>query len=154
LFIYYLLLYTFYRSNLDIKSEPEHDIYKDKSYMLLYDRLKRGKAERDLKKSVHTRDEIPKSILIELNKPGPDLSEAIKTIKPKSIRSNTRRSDQTEPQEKSKSKSKKDKKKEETSSIQDTSAEVQSFALATDKQNKSDDSNENFNNERSKQTLI
>lgn len=117
--------------------------------MLLYDRLKRGRAERNLKKSVHSRDEIPKAILIELNKPGPDLSEAIKTIKPKSIRSNTRRSDQTEPQEKSKSKGKKEKKKEE-SNIQDTSAEVQSFALGSDKQNKSDDSNENFNNERSK----
>jgi hypothetical protein len=117
--------------------------------MLLYDRLKRGRAERDLKKSVHSRDEISKAILIELNKPGPDLSEAIKTIKPKSIRSNTRRSDMTEPQDKSKSKSKTEKKKEETS-VQDTSAEVQSFPLASDKQNKSDDSNENFNNERSK----
>lgn len=53
----------------------EHDIYNDKSYMLLYDRLKKGHIERTLKNLIHERGGIPKELAIELNKPKPDVSQ-------------------------------------------------------------------------------
>lgn len=53
----------------------------DKSYLLLYDRLKKGKAERDLKNSINSREEIPKNLVFEISKPKPDLS-TIPKVKP------------------------------------------------------------------------
>jgi hypothetical protein len=53
----------------------DHDIYNDKSYMLYYDRIKKGIAERYLKNSIHERGTIPKEFVDELNKPKPDVSQ-------------------------------------------------------------------------------
>lgn len=64
---------------------PDQDIINDKSYLLLYDRLRKGRAERELKNSIHSREEIPKSLVIEISKPKPDLSTIpkVKPVNPK-----------------------------------------------------------------------
>lgn len=104
---------------------------------MLYDRLKKGRAERELRNCINGREEIPKAFLEELNKPKPDLSNATKTIiKPKPNKKKVTKGSET------KSKSK------EVKEEQNNNPDVQSFSVTSDKQNKSEDSNENFNNER------
>lgn len=48
-----------------------NDIYKDHSYVMQYDRLKRGRLENELKNIIHSRDPIPTALIEELNKPKP-----------------------------------------------------------------------------------
>ena len=62
-------------------TKTEHDIYNDKSYMIYYDRSKKGRAERELLKSVHSRDQINPANFEILNSPKPDLSKASNSIK-------------------------------------------------------------------------
>jgi hypothetical protein len=136
--------------------------------MLLYDRLKRGRAERDLKNVVNSRNIIPKELLIELNKPGPDLSDAIKTMRPMKFKSpkksvhdsilNQSSSDFKKSQKnfvrtvgsKNNQTIKKEVKNFGTS--QDEKDQMMTSSIPENKQNKStgDDSADNFNNERSK----
>jgi len=127
-----------------LSSPPEHDIYSDKSYLLLYDRLKKGRAERGLKNSINTRSALPKDLISELNQPTPDFSESTKIIKPKMVKS---------PKRRVKSKDKEKSKMEST--LQDTAhsgIEGADVVMPSESnQNRSgDDSNDNFNLERSK----
>ena len=134
--------------------------------MLLYDRLKRGRAERDLKNSVNSRNIIPKELLIELNKPGPDLSEAIKTVRPMKFKSPKKsvhdsilinsNSDFKNSQKNfvrtvgtKNNQTIKGKNNFDTS--QDGKDQMMTSSVPENKQNKStgDDSGDNFNNERS-----
>jgi len=136
--------------------------------MLLYDRLKRGRIERDLKNSVNSRDIIHKELLIELNKPGPDLSDAIKTVRPMKFKSpkksvhdgfmNQSRSDHKKTQNKlnntmgNKNNQTIKKEGKNFGSSQDGKDQMMTSSIPENKQNKStgDDSADNFNNERSK----
>lgn len=48
-----------------------NDIYNDHSYVMQYDRLKRGRLENELKNIIHSREPIPTALIDELNKPKP-----------------------------------------------------------------------------------
>ncbi len=122
----------------------ENDIHNNKSYMLLYDRLKRGRAERVIRESLNSRDIIPKSIFIELNKPKLDLSNMTSTFT-----TSMKQAKSKSPQKNSHGFSDSKNKKNEVLSKEDLiddKIDINSNSIA----NKSENSNDNMTGERSK----
>lgn len=127
----------------------ENDIHNNKSYMLLYDRLKRGRAERVLKESLNSREIIPKSILIELNKPKLDLSNMSSTFTT-TMKQGKSKSPPKNVHGTSDNKNKKNDLSSKEELIDNEKIDINSNSVG----NKSENSNDNMTGERSKFYLI